>query len=129
MSNNALVSLISRVGFLHIKFSKYVHCGKCFTENQEPAVHETRTQSLGTANIKWHQELYIEKQHHDRYSTPEKKKILQKHEKTLTPAQKDQMHSAFAVRLPEKLDVMAFGQRRERWPLCRGGTTLSRSTS
>ena len=49
--------------------------------------------------------------------------------KTLTPAQKDQMHSAFTVRLPEKLDVMAFGQRRERWPLCRGGTTLSRSTS
>lgn len=67
-----MVSLISRVGFLHIEFSKYVHWRKSLTENQEPALHETRTQSLGTANIKWHKELYIEKQNHERYSTPVK---------------------------------------------------------
>lgn len=30
------------------------------------------------------------------------------------------MHCAFTVRLPEKLDMLPFGQRRERWALCQG---------
>ena len=120
MSNNPMVSLISRVGFLHIKFSKYVHWRKSLTENQKSALHETRTQSLGPANIKWHKELYIEKQNHDRYSTPVKN--IAKTRKNHVLPHKRIKRCAFTVRLPEKLDMMPFGQRRERWHFVRGNT-------